>query len=110
MGCRFCADCHITALGGVGLVEVSEARSDVLRLVQSLGIGTAEAFCVSSTLCDRIEANLSAYLTERNDRPRFFRLGGPTPTTCSAGIVGHAVDRADPDTRFGATGAACSPD
>lgn len=42
----------------------SDARSDVLRRVQSLGVGVRDAFVVSRALCDRIEASVSVYRAE----------------------------------------------
>ncbi len=45
-----------------------EARSDVLRMVLSLGIGASDAFAVSAGLCGRISASLDAYLTEADSR------------------------------------------
>lgn len=50
----------------------SDARSDVLRRVQSLGVGVRDAFVVSRALCDRIEASISAYLSEESDRTALF--------------------------------------
>lgn len=45
-----------------------EARSDVLRMVQSLGIGASDAFAVSAGLCGRISASLDEYLAEAEGR------------------------------------------
>ncbi|MFM2350064.1 MAG: hypothetical protein RIR04_1030 [Pseudomonadota bacterium] len=42
----------------------SDACSDILRRVQSLGVGVRDAFVVSRGLCDRIEASVSVYLAE----------------------------------------------
>ena len=42
----------------------TDARSDVLRLVQSLEFGVRDAFVVSRALCDRIEASVSVYRAE----------------------------------------------
>ena len=42
----------------------SDARSDVLRRVQSLEVGVGDAFVVSRALCDRIEASVSVYRAE----------------------------------------------
>ena len=46
----------------------ADARSDVLRLVQSLGFGAVEALEVAAWLCRRVEASASAYLEERGTR------------------------------------------
>lgn len=53
-------------MGNFQLYE--EARSDVLRVVQSLRIGASAAFVVSADLCARISASLDAYLTEAESR------------------------------------------
>ena len=46
----------------------NEARSDVLRMVQSLEVGVLDAFVQSRALCDRIEASVSTYLAEEHDQ------------------------------------------
>ena len=42
----------------------SDARSDVLRRVQSLEVGVGDAFVVSRALCGRIEESVSVYRAE----------------------------------------------
>jgi hypothetical protein len=65
-------------LGNFQLSE--EARSDVLRMVLSLGIGASDAFAVSAGLCERISTSLDAYFAEADRRistaelAREFRL------------------------------------
>jgi hypothetical protein len=47
------------------LISLStDDRSDVLRLIKSLEVGVWDAFAVSVTLCDRIEASVSVYRAE----------------------------------------------
>ena len=46
----------------------TDARSHVLRRVQSLEVDVWSAFAVSHALCDRIEASVSTYLAEEYDR------------------------------------------
>ena len=46
----------------------SDAHSDVLRRVQSVGVGVRDTFVVSRALCDRIEASVSTYLADEHDQ------------------------------------------
>ena len=47
------------------LISLStDDRSDVLRLIKSLEVGVWDAFAVSVTLCERIEASVSVYRAE----------------------------------------------
>jgi hypothetical protein len=52
------------------LISLStDDRSDVLRLIKSLEVGVWDAFAVSVTLCERIEASVSVYRAEDYGKP-----------------------------------------